>query len=655
MVQNIMKISLKIKLFSLFFMFFFLHLNVAHAVPALPGRAVPMEGIFNVPAGSNSYLYDENIAIITRPQTSQVGSIFSTLPNKIDLSQDFSTSMLMYFGNRGTEAADGMAFVIHADERRIDNFTGATGDSLGVYARTGQLWNASSGTQIMNSFAVEFDTFHNGSGLDQGVNANNNHGHVAWSFPGVELSYTKKTGILTRGQIDRLVHNDTYYPSTPLSNNGWHTFTVDWVADSRQLNYSFDGNRVTVDIPYTIFNTNDVFWGFTGSTGGQYQESAVAFTQVPGLVNLEKKFEVLNNEGVGINGETVKAKETATVNFDFNYLGGHQDLIDPKVIFELSDNSQYKEGSLKLNGRLVDDTDFIANGYSFSFPNLTTDNNVANFSFEIEHINETDEEIGSSVAAHLDAKNFLSGTFSSDFTIGRRLNILNLDSAQSSIEFSGAEMDLISIDLTNDEILEKIKDKAGVVVTASDDDLVGINIINSYEAAFRNLKRLAVNISYSFELIAVRGEEKSEPIAINITHTPGSFNFHSNPTTIAFEEQLGTSSSKLYKARPDSALSIGDTRTYTSQWTLQVSATTLENEDGRPLQGEFKYLNETGSITINATMQPIRTEKQGFTGPSIVDISTDWSAEKGLVFETSNANYLGTYRGTMNWLLSDAP
>lgn len=102
-------------------------------------------------------------------------------------------------------------------------------------------------------------------------------------------------------------------------------------------------------------------------------------------------------------------------------------------------------------------------------------------------------------------------------------------------------------------------------------------------------------------------------------------------------------------------MSIGDTRTYTSQWTLQVSATTLENEDGRPLQGEFKYLNETGSITINATMQPIRTEKQGFTGPSIVDISTDWSAEKGLVFETSNANYLGTYRGTMNWLLSDAP
>ncbi|WP_157455716.1 hypothetical protein [Carnobacterium maltaromaticum] len=141
-------------------------------------------------------------------------------------------------------------------------------------------------------------------------------------------------------------------------------------------------------------------------TCGQYQESAVAFTQVPGLVNLEKNFEVLNNEGVGINGETVKAKETATVNFHLNYLGGHQDLIDPEVIFELADNSQYKEGTLKLNGTVVNDTDFISNGYSFSFPNLTSDNNVANFSFEIENINDTENDIFSSVSAHVDAKNF---------------------------------------------------------------------------------------------------------------------------------------------------------------------------------------------------------------------------------------------------------
>ncbi|WP_157455715.1 hypothetical protein [Carnobacterium maltaromaticum] len=182
-------------------------------------------------------------------------------------------------------------------------------------------------------------------------------------------------------------------------------------------------------------------------------------------------------------------------------------------------------------------------------------------------------------------------------------------------------MDVIRDGASNEEILKKIKDNAGVFVTASDENLDGISITNKAINPFFYLRRLGLNESYSFELIATRGDEISEPIAINITHILGSFSFQSYPTIITFEEQLGTSSSKLYKSIPNIGLFIVDTRTYGSKWTLQVSATTLENDDSRILQGQFKYINGTDSITINDTMQSIRTETQSYTGPSTVDIS----------------------------------
>lgn len=653
MVQNIMKISLKTKLFSLFLMFFFLHLNVVHAaVPDLPGRAVPLEGIFTIPTGSNSYVEGTDIAVITRPINNQVGAIFSTEPNKMDLSEDFSASMLLYFGNEGTRAADGMTFVMHGDVASVTNFNGIPGDQLGIYGALWFPWDMQPRI-LKNSFAVEFDTYFNGDGLDKGLERNSDNGHVAWSFPNERSSY-QFDEILPDVRLSNLIHNNIYYPTEPLSNDQWHTFTVDWDASSRSLRYSFDGNIVSVEIPFEIFGTNNVFWGFTGSTGGQVQESAVAFTQVPGLVNLDKRFEVVNNDNVDINGGTIKSGETATVKFDLSYIGGHQDLIDPEVIFDLDENTLYKVGSLKLNGLLIDDTQFISNGYSYSFSNLSLANPNAQFSFEIENINDTEENRDSSVSAHVDAKNFFSEILWSDFIVERRLNILSLKSVESSIEFSGSEMDLLS-SLSNAEKLQKIIDKAGVSASASDEDTEDIIITNYYDGAFLNLNRLTVNTMYSFELIATRGSEKSETIVIDITHIPGSVSFQSYPSTIEFDEELGTSSSKLFKAIPNIELSVSDTRTYNSPWTLQVSASDLQNSDSKILQGHFKYLIGGESIIINGNMQTILTGKQGLTGPSILEISNYWSNTAGLVFETSNANYLGTYTGTMNWLLLDTP
>jgi hypothetical protein len=97
-----------------------------------PPFKIDLTGIFVTPAtGSNSSVIGGNIVQVTPDTANQKGGIWSTEANKMDLTKDFKASMYIYFGNRGANAADGMAFVMHNDSRGTNAISPHSGSGLG--------------------------------------------------------------------------------------------------------------------------------------------------------------------------------------------------------------------------------------------------------------------------------------------------------------------------------------------------------------------------------------------------------------------------------------------------------------------------------------------------------------------------------------------
>ncbi len=310
-----------------------------------PPKSIPLTGIFQVPEGADSYVEGNNV-VITDNTIRQVGSIFSEEGNKIYLEEDFESEMFVYLD--GT--ADGITFVMHNDPDAVLKFNGNTGGGLGIYSNMARL----DGKQLKKSFAVEFDTYFNGglaiSGdyFDSKVLANSNRGHVAYTFPDDQNSYTsqKYQAVIT--------HQGLQYPTFRLGDGTWRLFKMNWKTwdetDVGHLTYQYgDLDPVTVRIGrHNLFDTENVYWGFVGSTGGSTEKGVIAFKSVPGLVNYTDNLIFEDQSGVEIK-ETEQDSEI-TVNYSGEYLGGKQELIEPIYDFTLPENVTYVEGSVKVDG-----------------------------------------------------------------------------------------------------------------------------------------------------------------------------------------------------------------------------------------------------------------------------------------------------------------
>lgn len=397
-------------------------LNPAAQANTLPPSSLPIENVFSVPSGSNSYT-DGDITVITKDSQSQIGSIFSTEANKIDLTQSFHAEMYVYLGNKKASAADGMTFVMHADKKRTEEFTGGAGAQLGVYAKKDSGAGAAGlQEQIEKSFAVEFDTYHNDDNLDKGIDLNNKKGHIAYSFPENKASYN----LTPFGRVTSLIHKGLYYPKDYLSNGEWHFFSIDWNAAKKILVYNFDdAPSVSVPInPATVFGTNSVYWGFTGSTGLFSQESKVAFKQIPGLVNVSSSMSV-TKDGKDITAIGVSAAEgDIKVQYDLKYNGGKQNLLTPVFNLNLDGFISYKPGTLKINGTIVSDDYFIDGKLNYDLPkDLSLLEDTFTISFEGRPQIVTNEDVKTSIDYSVTAKNYVGNILKTQFPI-KKVNLV---------------------------------------------------------------------------------------------------------------------------------------------------------------------------------------------------------------------------------------
>lgn len=180
--------------------------------------------------------------LLTPASGAKVGSIW--YEDKISLAESFDLDFELYFGTNDG-GADGLTFCLQP----LSTSVGVSGSGLGVGG-------------VTPSFFAEFDTYKNGS--------EPSFDHVALQKNG-DVHNNGYNNLAAAIQIKNGVNN--------VENGQWYPMQIKWDANLKKFDVYVDCQlRVsyTGDIINSIFNGDPmVYWGFTASTGGAYNEHRV--------------------------------------------------------------------------------------------------------------------------------------------------------------------------------------------------------------------------------------------------------------------------------------------------------------------------------------------------------------------------------------------
>ncbi|MBV8617072.1 MAG: PEP-CTERM sorting domain-containing protein [Acetobacteraceae bacterium] len=185
----------------------------------------------------------------------QSGAAYSTTPAKLGSKDTFSTSFQFRFtGVGGIDPADGIAFVLAAAPGGL----GSPGGGLGYQG-------------VGNSVAVEFDTY------DNGPTDHDSSNHVALDTGGAlnEIAYGNPYGVATcdfgvgYSKTGCLANGDKWTATIGYDGSKLTATVQDGTAPPQTVIASFPINLAS------LLGTDNAYVGFTGSTGGGYENEDI--------------------------------------------------------------------------------------------------------------------------------------------------------------------------------------------------------------------------------------------------------------------------------------------------------------------------------------------------------------------------------------------
>lgn len=682
-------------------------------IPAPPG-GINLEGVFTTPPNSDSQVYQGTdvrmqYVVISEEKKDQIGAIWSTPTNKMDLAEDFETKMYIYFGNQGGKAADGMAFVMHNDPRGVDSL-GLKGASIGVWAEGN--YGAPLDGAIQNSFAVEFDPHFNNE-FDGDLKRNT---HIAWNYPAKQSSYKDKKHTWPTANERVLIHNDVQYPGN-ISNGMWHSFTIKWETESSQLTYQFDEQSAVV-VPINVFDVfnpagditwdRTVYWGFTGSTGAQFETNLVAFDEIPGLIQGEVSEDAVLKESYSASpaienlaqtGESIKDKivlQHALIenSITVEYLGGRSEVWQDVIVQKtLSGCLAYQADTLEISTdggdhftKLENDSQYWE-GEKLILPvgDLTAQRNkiVIRFQSKVKGVEEnTEVTAGGTWADGLNYNQYednfgytiyentapiLTLNYPKEFEIGKNERF-SLQGTWQDFDSPYVRFKRVVTKLDADGNLEEpgveestgkfYKNDAGFGKKNAIEGISFVPSVEGYDSGTYNVKLWLVDYDDvdedgkpDPEFSGTFAGKPSQVFEANVTIV-GSLEFGGISEFKYGEESIPTQRKLIFPGN-NPEIKVNDNRGSGKNWELSLRMKAyLKATDGQENTSLNTYYVEDGQETlVTKEWLPIRTH----TTKQDSSYNVAWKENEGVAIEINNFNYATNYTGTLSWLLSDVP
>ncbi|MCT1215539.1 hypothetical protein EFM09_03060 [Latilactobacillus curvatus] len=713
-----------------------MHQSVQATIAPVPDHITNIENLFAAPpVGSNSSLPVNGVTEINPNTTNQSGAIWSNENNKLDLSNDFSATMLLNFGDSGASAADGMAFVMHNDPRGTKTIqTGGTGQQLGVWADPivdSSSSKISLSNAIQKSFAVEFDTRQNDKWDVSEAPKNTsssflgitnyysyttkliNGNHIAFGLPADLSSYftgvSGSSSLLTdrRRYTSFMNHQglQTLPANTYLSDGKWHEFNVNWNATTKILSYQFQGLpevRVSIN-PIAAFGTTNVYWGFTGKTGGSSELNQVAFKSISNIPTTSQSYKIYHKDGAEVTkANPAKPFEELNGVISANNLatsGSAWKKVALRYKTEgTSDDAggvSYLGHDLTVNGQLVSKDGASTNlvktpqlsltGTGLSQRSATEADffgtNNAQYSTGVDL---GDIQIGKTAASTFTLTAMGPTPTDGTTNLGRHYDISLVGTTVSqSTQTTAYVTSVPQLELGTD--WEAAKDKAKPVTIKKgqplnidgtwsqlssfgiDPHAVGTlhySIDNGAEqivAQNNTGGKLISNIptdglslnndhTITFYVTNAGYNEKSEVKTVHFKVKGGDLTFSKVNDTIGFKPVEVGQNVIAQRNAADWAPTVSDGRGAGSDWTLLVTGSYLQRDtDGELLSGGLVYVDGNNKQT-NIGKMPVKVaSKVTTTDDETTPVS--WNDNQGVLLKVNGSAYKGSYHGEINWIL----
>lgn len=260
------------------------HIQADAIDPSIPDIPNNFEGVnlkskFH-PAVGNGVIYSDDQSVLQMSNGfNQLGAVWAK--NKIDLKKPFKMSSYLYMGNENSWAADGMSFSL---QQYNPSLVGDSGKGIGIYS-----------SSYPFSLALELDTYFNGDGPDRFNGPSGSNGltqfgnHIAFAASSQNwANYQYHYGVSHLGTGGEYLSNG-YWKKLDISAqpiNDYQTILFyslqDLGSGKTYANQCLvDFRSSWEDAPHQFFTTNEVYWGFTSSTGAQMEISAMTFGSLP--------------------------------------------------------------------------------------------------------------------------------------------------------------------------------------------------------------------------------------------------------------------------------------------------------------------------------------------------------------------------------------
>lgn len=679
--------------------------DLMHAIATAP-QGLPLDQVFttNIP-GSATRLLDsptvpKSIAQITPDSPNQVGAIWSHVGtgrhrNQFDLTREMEMGFWFYFGDRGANAGEGMAFVVHNSPQR-DQALGNAGQALGVWGTVPNVTVPSdkkglekkiAQTAIQNSWALELDTHVNAditnlNGYFDFAQATEQKPHIAYASPADPSYY------LWRFEQPNIGYGMRHYHANPIvhgADGTWHHFSIFWHPKSRYLEYYYDDvdpvtnqrrdwfNSDTFqvkpeDITVGMADPTQAFWGITGATGPT--NSANNLVMIDHSSSLGKVASTVHLDNGTTHreiasGDTVAARDQLTYRYEFDY----QPARDDQVLAPLTMTMPVPAGLDVDGGRIVydDQTSEVIDRpqkgplkVTWS-KGLTKQRHRATVTVTGRALPAKQTVTRPAATASFYGDNYQTSLTAPAYQVtgGLYLRLTNLGSEvyvlkrhetatvnvrlrNGDLPLSPAELETYPLEINLNGQVRPLADFAGQMTTAGEYQLkVPAELLNEGDNVLK--------------LQAKGHQQLSNTLTVSLVRSPGTLGFEVVPQRVAFASHALTGQRLLLGRHQDWRLAVRDERGAKQHWKLQVALTaafktTTDRElRGQPLFAQTKDQHQSvdaaGTTVIDKVSQ---------TDNELTWLDQKWTAETGILLDVAGDAVAGDYQGTLQWTLENA-